>query len=212
MTGLQAGSLPDRVQEPVGDVRGTVVVLAGSGETERDFGYLTDHLTLADFRVEIFADVSIDPLSSRLGVLSALEDPNNTGPLFLVGSDVGATLAAQIAVSDAPPVDALVLGSLSVRGPRLPRGVSLPQARALLVPTLVFHGDADEVTDVADAVSWATQLPFGTVRLVPHGEHGLLGGDQRRTIAASTLLFFERHRAGEAVLSDGFAPSPGRDA
>lgn len=89
--------------------------------------------------------------------------------------------------------------------PRIPHGFRLPDAQHVRLPTLVLHGDADDVTAVADAVSWASLLPFGSLRLVPGGDHHVLVGEARRTIAASIVLFIERHRAGRAVLVDGFA-------
>jgi alpha-beta hydrolase superfamily lysophospholipase len=97
-----------------------------------------------------------------------------------------------------------------LREPRIPHGFRLPDAPRVRLPTLVLHGDADDVTAVADAVSWASLLPFGSLRLVPGGDHHVLVGEERRTIAASILLFIERQRAGRAVLVDGFASTSSR--
>ncbi|ARC57799.1 hypothetical protein AS850_12015 [Frondihabitans sp. 762G35] len=238
MTFLRTGSLPDHVGRPRGEERGTVVLLAGSGESAADFGLLIDQLTLAGFRVEAFDDVSLDPESARIGVLRAVSSTTTRHPHVLVGSDVGATLAAQIAAARPVGLVALVLAGLVTSasraadaavvgglrggavggagvgaggragvgaGGRLPDGVVLPQPRTILLPSLVFHGNTDDVTDVADAASWATQLPFGAVRVVQRGDHRVLNGDSRRTVAASIVLFLERQRAGEPVLSDGFA-------
>jgi alpha-beta hydrolase superfamily lysophospholipase len=214
---LGVGALPDGVFEPEDEPRGTVIVLGGIGETVADFRMLTDQLVLAGFRVELFDDVSFDPVSSRYGALQSIQDAATERPHVLIGSDVGATLAADIAASRPHGLTAVVLANLVTAASRpavdpadpnrsrLPQGVNLPQARAVLLPTLVFHGDTDEVTDVADAVSWATQLRFGAVRLVQRGDHGVLRGESRRTVAASIVLFLERQRAGEPVLTDGFA-------
>lgn len=211
---MRAGALPDLERPPRDEVRGTVVILGGSNERSADFGFLTDQLSLAGFRVAVFDDVSIEPEAARVGAERLLQDARQQRPRLLIGSDIGATLAADIAARTTGGLDAVVLAGIVTAASRtpLPVGLALPAARSVLAPALVFHGDADTVTDVADAVSWATQLVFGALRLVQHGDHGVLTGESRRTVAAAILLFLERQRAGEPVLSDGFAPSPGRDA
>ncbi|WP_157887677.1 hypothetical protein [Frondihabitans sp. PAMC 28766] len=40
---------------------------------------------------------------------------------------------------------------------------------------------------------------------MPEGDHHVLTGPERRTIAASIVLFVERQRAGRPTLVDGFA-------
>lgn len=233
-----AGALPDAAREPDGETRGTVMILAGLDETADDFALLTEVLLLAGYAVTIFGDVSVDPRASAEGVARLLEN-TIVRPVIVVGTDFGAVLALSFAVesaSAAARVDAVVVGGLVTRAsrastipvadfeavtasgeaaesqlePRIPHGFRLPDAQRVRLPTLVLHGDADDVTAVADAVSWASLLPFGSLRLVPGGDHHVLVGEARRTIAASIVLFIERQRAGRAVLVDGFASTGSR--
>jgi alpha-beta hydrolase superfamily lysophospholipase len=220
----------DTVPEPVGasevaptptvDVRGTVVVLLGAGERADDFPRLTDRLVFDGYRVELFDDVSTDVRAVRAGVERLVRDRALPRPVVLLGSDVGATLAASVAADSVATVDAVVLTGVLTPASRrglgpdrrddrtrraLPTGLSLPAARSVVQPTLVFHGDGDRVTEVADAVAWAAQLPRGSVRLVGQGEHDVLRGPGHRTVTASIVLFLERQRSDDPVLVDAFA-------
>jgi alpha-beta hydrolase superfamily lysophospholipase len=234
MTEFSAGSSPDATREPRGPIRGNVIVLAGLHERAADFALLTDQLLLTGFRVTVFDDVSVDVEASRRGVLRVLRDGTLDRPLFLIGSDLGAVLAAGLIASGEARVAAAVLGDLVTpasrpstvtvadfsavevggEGPaeaRLPVGIRLADAHDVLVPSLVFHGDSDDVTGIEDAVSWASQLPFGSLRVVPQGDHHVLTGAERRTVAAAIVLFLERQRAGRPVLVDGFAAPASRE-
>ncbi|MCU1526765.1 MAG: hypothetical protein JWP75_528 [Frondihabitans sp.] len=206
------------------------MILGGLHESAQDFELLTAQLLLVGFRVTIFDDVSVDVEAGRLGVRLALEAAGSSEPLVLLGSDLGAVLVAGLVADSEVTISAVVIGNLVTptsrpstvtvadfagfeetstgllpRDARLPVGIRLPDAHDIGVPALVFHGDADDVTEVSDAVSWASQLPFGSLRLVPNGDHHVLTGEARRVIAASVVLFLERQRAGKSVLVDGFA-------
>jgi alpha-beta hydrolase superfamily lysophospholipase len=207
-------------QTPTVDVRGTVIVLLGEGERADDFARLTDRLVFDGYRVELFDDVSTDVRAVRAGVERLVRDRALPRPLVLLGSDVGATLAASVAADSVAAVDAVVLTGVLTpasrrglgldrrddrNGRALPTGLSLPAARSVVQPTLVFHGDGDRVTEVADAVAWAAQLPRGSVRLVGQGGHDVLRGPGHRTVTASIVLFLERQRSDDPVLVDAFA-------
>lgn len=207
-------------QTPTVDVRGTVIVLLGEGERADDFARLTDRLVFDGYRVELFDDVSTDVRAVRAGVERLVRDRALPRPLVLLGSDVGATLAASVAADSVAAVDAVVLTGVLTpasrrglgldrrddrHGRALPAGLSLPAARSVVQPTLVFHGDGDRVTEVADAVAWAAQLPRGSVRLVGQGGHDVLRGSGHRTVTASIVLFLERQRSDDPVLVDAFA-------
>lgn len=187
--------------------RGTVVVLGG-GDPGGDLGHVVDSLALAGFATHVLPDVTPDPAAAADRAVRLLDDTANPLPRILVGSGVGATVAAGIAASRPIGLEALVLANIVTRGSAdvaLPAGVVLPAARRIRQPTLLFHGDRDPVTDIADAASWATQLPFGVVRVVQGGGHAVLGGESRVSVAAALVLFVERQRAGAPVLTDGFA-------
>lgn len=187
--------------------RGTAVLLGG-GAPDGDLEHLTDHLLLSGFTVVVIPDVAVDPIEARSTALRAVQDTTTQRPHVIIGSGVGATLAADIAATRPVGLAALVLANIvtpASRGVEIPPGIALPKARDLLQPVLFLHGDTDPVTDIADAANWATQLPFGAVRIVQRGGHGVLGGDERRSVAASIVLFLERQKAGAPVLSDGFA-------
>ncbi|BDZ52082.1 hypothetical protein GCM10025867_43230 [Frondihabitans sucicola] len=183
-------------------------MLLGGGAPDGDLDHLTDHLLLSGFSVALVADVAVDPVAARSTALRIVQDTTTERPHVLIGSGVGATLAADIAATRPVGLAALVLANVvtpASRGVTIPRGIALPKARDVLQPVLFFHGDTDPITDIADAANWATQLPFGAVRIVQRGGHGVLGGEERRSVAASIVLFLERQRAGAPVLSDGFA-------
>ncbi|KQN39186.1 alpha/beta hydrolase [Frigoribacterium sp. Leaf44] len=214
-------------QTPTVDVRGTVIVLLGEGERADDFARLTDRLVFDGYRVELFDDVSTDVRAVRAGVERLVRDRALPRPLVLLGSDVGATLAASVAADSVAAVDAVVLTGVLTPASRrgvgldgrddrnrraLPAGLSLPAARSVVQPTLVFHGDGDRVTEVADAVAWAAQLPRGSVRLVGQGGHDVLRGSGHRTVTASIVLFLERQRSDDPVLVDAFAARTPRPA
>lgn len=227
---LDPSAFDDDLAE-IADVRGTVVVLLGVGERADDFGPLIDRLVVDGYRVEAFDDASTDVRAVRAGVERIVHDRALPRPVVLLGSDAGATLAASVAAYSVSAVDAVVLtGVLTAASRRsrglgrgltpgsgpldeaaaLPDGLSLPPARAVPQPTLVFHGDADRVTEVADAVAWASQLPRGSVRLVSRGGHDVLRGTGHRTVTASIVLFLERQRSVHPVLVDAFAARPPR--
>lgn len=197
----------DSLRSPGEQSRGTVVLLGG-GAPDGDLDHLTDHLLLSGFTVVLVADVSIDPVAARGAAVRAIQDTTTERPHVVIGSGVGATLAADIAATRPVGLAAVVLANIVTTASRdvaVPPGITLPKARAIQYPVLFFHGDTDPITDIADAANWATQLPFGAVRIVQRGGHGVLGGDERRSVAASIVLFLERQRAGAPVLSDGFA-------
>ena len=200
-------SAPDATRSSREASRGEAVLLGG-GAPDGDLDYLTDHLLLSGFTVVVVADVGVDPVGARSTALRSIQDSTTPRPHVLIGSGVGATLAADIASTRPVGLSALVLANIvtsASRGVKIPEGISLPKARDIVQPVLFLHGDTDPVTDIADAANWATQLSFGAVRVVQRGGHGVLGGEERRSVAASIVLFLERQRAGAPVLSDGFA-------
>lgn len=99
-----------------------------------------------------------------LAVARALHDPAR--PLVLGGFSFGAAMAARAATTLAP--QRLVLVGPAVVNFAPP---------AVSVPTLVIHGEADEVVPLAAVLDWARPqvLPVTVVPGVGHFFHGQLG-------------------------------------
>lgn len=100
-------------------------------------------------------------------------------PLWLAGFSFGAAVAIRAAVEDTP--DGLVSVAPAVR--RFAGGLSGQPA----CPWLIVHGDADEVVDVGDTVTWVDSLEPGPELLVlpgvDHFFHGRLV-DLREAVTA----------------------------
>ncbi|GAA4681328.1 hypothetical protein GCM10025780_28380 [Frondihabitans cladoniiphilus] len=183
------------------------MVLAGRDEDADHYAELARHLTLNGYRVDVFSDVLREPDAIVRAVDDVLNDSAAEGPRFVIGSDAGATLAASLGTARSRRLDAVVLAGLATRGLQVAttgERVRLVPAARLLLPTLVFHGDADPVTDVADLASWAAALPRGSIRLIRGGGHDVVGGEARRSVFAALVLFLERHRAAAPVFSEAF--------
>jgi alpha/beta superfamily hydrolase len=99
-----------------------------------------------------------------IAVARALHDPAR--PLVLGGFSFGAAMAAQAAATLAPQRLVLV-------GPAVVNFAPPPVS----IPTLVIHGEADEVVPLAAVLDWARPqgLPVTVVPGVGHFFHGQLG-------------------------------------
>ena len=92
--------------------RGTLILLTGRGETAGTYVRFGRRVSADAYRVRIF-EVDLDDLSAtRASVLELLADESLPAPRVLVGSDAGATLAAQWVHE--LPVQAAVLAGIAL--------------------------------------------------------------------------------------------------
>ena len=158
-----------------------------------------------------------DDLTAWVQRLTQLEavDP---GRLIYHGRSLGGGFAAQLVLRHEPPPAALILASTFtsladaahdlVRMPRWlvrdPLPV-LPILRDYLGPTLILHGEADEVVPVAHAKANAAAARDPTLVLYPHAGHNTMpqGHGNRRDLQT----FLHQHNLlpyPEANASSGF--------
>lgn len=105
--------LPSRWDEPEGlAARGTLVVLGGRGETPAVYDRFGTRIARDAYRVRALGDAAVDTDVVRAAALAVLADPESPSPKVLVGSDAGAALAVEIAVTMPGSVDAVILAGL----------------------------------------------------------------------------------------------------
>ena len=87
----------DRWDEPVGATpRGTVIVIAGRGESAGVYGRLGRRLSADAYRVRAVEDATLS-VSRTVQLVRSLIAESPIGPIVLVGSDAGAVLALRLA-------------------------------------------------------------------------------------------------------------------
>ncbi|RKN04648.1 hypothetical protein D7319_27715 [Streptomyces radicis] len=96
--------------------RGTLVVLAGPGETAAVYRRFGARLAADAYRVvAVPADAADAEEAAEEALAAALADPDTPRPLVLVGSDTGAARALRLARRHADAVDGVVLAGLPTR-------------------------------------------------------------------------------------------------
>jgi alpha-beta hydrolase superfamily lysophospholipase len=99
--------------EPEGlSPRGTVIVIAGRGEAQRVYERFGRRISADAWRVRVVADAHEDVAAARGRVRALLADPSLPSPHILIGSDIGAALALQLAASGAESLDGVVVAGL----------------------------------------------------------------------------------------------------
>ncbi|MCM6762744.1 lysophospholipase [Rathayibacter sp. ZW T2_19] len=198
--------------------RGTLVVLAGRGETPAVYERFGTRLARDAYRVRVLGDASAAGAADAARVL--LADRSLVAPVVLVGSDAGAAVALEIAAT--AEVDAVVVAGLPVRsggaavGDRTacpnhagvleretgsaPTAVLPPEllavaASAVRAPLLALHGDADPVSPLDEAVAVLRSAPRAEIHRVAGGRHDVLNDVSHRSVAATVVLFLERVKA-----------------
>lgn len=102
----------DSWDEPVGaSPRGTVIVLAGRGESAGVYGRLGRRLSADAYRVRAVGDVTASVSRSAQLVRSIVAE-STVGPVVLVGSDAGAVLALRLASERHSGVAAVIAAGL----------------------------------------------------------------------------------------------------
>ncbi len=112
----QPGSPDASWVEPVSALRGSVVVLAGRGESAAVYERLANRLAFDGYRVAVIADASRDLPGARRSA-SALLAERPELPRVLLGSDTGASVAAVLLAEGSVPADVAVLAGLPVDAP-----------------------------------------------------------------------------------------------
>jgi len=99
--------------EPDGlNPRGTVIVIAGRGESPRVYQRFGRRISADAWRVRVVADANEDVAAARGRVRALLSDHGLPAPHILVGSDVGAALALQLANEIPDSLAGVVLAGL----------------------------------------------------------------------------------------------------
>jgi pimeloyl-ACP methyl ester carboxylesterase len=98
--------------EPAGlSPRGTLIVLAGRGESAGVYERFGRRISADSWRVRVIDDAR-DAAAARDQALALLADGGLPAPRVLVGSDAGAALALQVAAAHPDSLDALILVGL----------------------------------------------------------------------------------------------------
>ena len=84
---------------PGANPRGTVIVLAGRGETAAVYTRFGHRIAFDAYPVRIVTGAATDPAAATAAVRDLLTDDELPSPTVLVGSDAGARLALRIAAS-----------------------------------------------------------------------------------------------------------------
>lgn len=92
--------------------RGTLVVLAGRGESAGVYERFGRRLSADSYRVRVVAHVAADPSAATERVLALLDDESLPAPRVVVGSDAGAALALQLAAAHPGSFAAVVIVGL----------------------------------------------------------------------------------------------------
>jgi len=205
--------------EPAGvNPRGTLVILPGQGENAAVYQRFARRLSNDAYRVVI----SSGPDQAK----DLLADGHLVAPVVLVGSDTGAADALRVAGAAGNAVQALVLAGITVdgrarefgpedeiaartacpahrqvlgevlTGSTLDAPAEVDELPTALVPALAFHGVADAISPVEDAVARYQAVGVTETHLVEDGLHDILNDVTHRSVAATTVLFLERLRLG----------------
>ncbi|GIG26002.1 hypothetical protein [Cellulomonas denverensis] len=194
--------------------RGTVVLLAGRGETPEVYQRFGSRIAADAYRVIAVDD---DPAAAATAA-ALLADPGLPGPRVLAGARPDAVLLAglpvrpgplgrawggswetEIAARTACPNHRAVLARSARGGIAEALRTAPPIVRVspgeLGVPVLAVHGAADPISPAEEAVPALRELG-AQVHLVADGLHDVLNDVQHRSVAATVILFLERLRAG----------------
>ncbi len=210
--------------------RGTVVVLAGRGETSTVYERFGRRIASDAYRVVAVPDAPDTVVDGAIA--SILGAPDTVGPIVLVGSDTGTAAVRRLARRHRDQVAAVVLAGLPPSTPtgRSPEDdvvarTSCPNHRRVLaahstrglfaqplvagiapgeetlpVPVLALHGGADVLSPVTTAADDYARLGATEVFVVAEGTHDILNDVTHRTVAATVVLFLERVKAGHDLL------------
>ena len=194
----------DRWDEPVGATpRGTLIVLAGRGESAAVYGRFGRRLSADAYRVRAVEDVTVSVSRSAHLVRSIIAE-SEAGPVVLVGSDAGAVLALRIASERHSDIAGVIVAGL-------PNGTGIAgdaQAQIDVRSACPVHRGVLAEPGVLDPLALSRDLP-GNLTLprpadiaVPllafHGEADLVASP-----AAALAYYDELARARVALVPEG---------
>jgi alpha-beta hydrolase superfamily lysophospholipase len=115
----QTASAPTSAwREPAAPVaRGSVVVLAGRGETEAVYERFATRIAFDGYRVAVVPDATLRVDGAADAVRALLADAPADIPRVLVGSDSGAALAIELAAYEPARIQGLVVAGLPTSSP-----------------------------------------------------------------------------------------------
>jgi pimeloyl-ACP methyl ester carboxylesterase len=101
--------------EPEGATpRGTLVLLAGRGESADVYGRFGRRISADAYRVRVVEHAELDASAATAAALALLEDDTLPSPKVLVGSDAGAVLALSIAAAHPSLAAAVIVAGVPV--------------------------------------------------------------------------------------------------
>lgn len=207
-------------------VRGTLAVVAGAGETARVYERFGRRIASDGYVVGVFetADASgaaawlaahdaaprvlVGSDAGAAAVLAlAVSAELDADGILVAGTPVAGVTDADAAASDRTACP-LHLGVLAEPAARIESGgadasastaAAVPDAADLAriaLPVLAFHGGADPIAPLDDAVAALSAIPQLEVVEVVGGLHDALNDQTHRSVAARTVLWLERLRLG----------------
>lgn len=213
-------------QEPEAAVRGSVVVVAGRGESEAVYRRLSRRMAFDGYRATIVADG--DPQQTERAAAEAIDEAEDGLPVVVIGSDAGAAAAVRLStrrgVTGIVVAGLLADGGAFLQGDELDARSACPVHRAVLddaarpgalrraapavtqgelavvpVPVLAVHGEDDPVSSVDGALRLLDAADDAEVVVIAGGRHDILNDTSHRTVAAAVVQFLERLRAPGAA-------------
>lgn len=161
-------------EAPDARARGTVIVLAGRGESPEVYNRLGRRLAADAYRVRAVADpTALEADPERL--VRALIAESTALPAVLLGSDTGALLALKVAAADAQGISAVIAAGLPAHGSVPPAEADAIAARSACVVHQSVLSDPGAV--VLDAYQravpgWLAPAAPGAIDVPVLGIHG----------------------------------------
>ncbi|TCP46828.1 BadM/Rrf2 family transcriptional regulator [Tamaricihabitans halophyticus] len=202
--------------------RGTVVLLPGRGEHPGVYARFGRRIALDGYRVLVPDPGEWDPAAWYGG--------EHRGARILIGADTGALAAWSVALTveldglvlagtplSAPvvPVDQvdelaartscpvhreLLSADAEFRWGALAEDAGAAPERLPSVPTLLLHGELDQITPSDPVRKLAARLPQASLALVKGGVHDILNDQFHRSVAARIVLFCEEIGQGAMIM------------
>lgn len=186
-------------------VRGSLVVLAGRGESEPVYERFTARLVADGYRVAVVPESATDLHSTRALVTALFAPDDVVRPRVLIGSDAGAAVALRLA-SDALADGAVVVGALTSRegsdldwAAEIEARTACPVHRGKLESGSAVHaGSLAEVASEAQVVDAALAASVQVPVLAIHG-----GADAISPLAPALEAYFAVPDVEVSVVTGG---------